>query len=313
MKKRVYVIYTGGTLGMQKTARGFRPVANWFEQQLRSQALLQQANMPEFSLHEYSPLLDSSDIRPEHWLKIAQDIAAHYHHYDGFVVLHGTDTMAYTAAALQHLFKNLAKPVIVTGAQIPFSEPHSDTLTNVRNALYAAAYSELNEVGLLFHQHILPALYATKYSSESLDGFAAPNAAPLVQWSSPYLQLTESCATQRPLAPALQLHAFTPKRIYVLTIHPGMDFELLAHSLQQPWDGVILYSLGSGNIPQHPLLLESLQALAARGVKLYNCSQCLQGSVSAKYASGYLMAEMGVIASEDKGLEATFAYAQILG
>lgn len=296
---------------MQKTDRGFHPVPNWFEQQLRNLPELAADDMPEFTLHEYSPLLDSSDIRPEHWLAMAEDIAENYEQYDGFVVLHGTDAMAYTAAGLHYLLGDLAKPVIITGAQIPLSEPNSDTLANVRNALYAAAHSDLQQVGLLFQQHIFAAQYATKYSSENLDGFASPNAVPLLEWQEAYLHLQPSTSITKEFAP-LQVKPFTPKRVTVVTFHPGMDFKLVANWLKQPWDAVILHSFGAGNIPQHPLLLDTLKTLVEQGVRLYNCSQCKHGRVSAKYSSGVLMAEMGVIPSEDKGLEATLAKAQII-
>lgn len=311
MKKRVYIIYTGGTLGMQKTERGFRPVPNWFEQQLRELDVLNAPDMPEFTFNEYTPLLDSSDIRPEHWLTMAQDIAANYQQYDGFVILHGTDTMAYTAAALHILLENLAKPVIITGAQIPLSEEHSDTVTNVRNALYAAAHSSIKQVGLLFHRRVFLGEYATKYSTASLDGFASPNTKPLLEWPGEYLQLEPASNTESASLPDLVVKNFTPKQVTVLTFHPGMNFELIANSLNQPWDAVILHSFGSGNIPQNPLLLNTLAKLSQKGVTLYNCSQCLHGEVATKYASGYLMADMGVIAVGDRTLEATLALAHI--
>src|SRR5690554_4209558 len=126
-KKQIYVVYTGGTLGMQKTERGFRPVPNWFEQQLRSLLEFNSPEMPGFKLHEYSTLLVTSDIHPQHWQTIAQDIVDNHEYYDGFVVLHGTDTMAYTAAGLHYLLEGLTKPVILTGAQLR-SEEHTSEL-----------------------------------------------------------------------------------------------------------------------------------------------------------------------------------------
>lgn len=309
-KKRVFIIYTGGTLGMQKTERGFRPVPNWFEEQLVSLPELHSAEMPEYELLEYSPLLDSSDILPEHWARMAQDIAERYDQFDGFVVLHGTDTMAYTAAALHYLLEDLSKPVIVTGSQIPLSEPSSDAPANVRNAIYAAAHSGLQQVGLLFHRQILAGNYATKFSAQALDGFASPNAKPLWQWQEEFLSLPTSEPSSAEVAP-LKIKPLAPKRVTVVTFHPGMEFKLVGHWLDQAWDAVILHSFGAGNIPQHPLLLDMLRQLANRGVKLYNCTQCLEGEVQTKYASGYLMAEMGVISCGKQTLEATLVQAHL--
>lgn len=307
-RKRVLIIYTGGTLGMQKTERGFRPVPNWLAEQLASLPALHTQEMPTYELIEYSPLLDSSDILPEHWANIANDIAKNYQQFDGFVVLHGTDTMAYTAAALHYLLENLSKPVIITGSQIPLSEENSDAPANIRNALYAAAYSGLQQVGLLFHRRLLAGNYATKFSAQALDGFASPNADPLLQWNDEYLQL-------RPIASSannhLKVKPFSPKKVIVLTFHPGMNFELLAAWLKQPWDAVILHSFGSGNIPQNPQLLEILAWLAKQKTTLYNVSQCPHGEVQANYASGYWLAELGVISQGKLSLESSVAFAHI--
>src|SRR5690554_6940122 len=191
-KKQIYVVYTGGTLGMQKTERGFRPVPNWFEQQLRSLPEFNSPEMPGFTLHEYSPLLDSSDIHPQHWQSIAQDIVDNYEYYDGFVVLHGTDTMAYTAAGLHYLLESLTKPVILTGAQLAIGEPNTDAVRNVRNALYAAAFSGINQVSLLFDKHLLKSEYATKFDELRINSFAYFNDEPLLAWEEEVLQIKET-------------------------------------------------------------------------------------------------------------------------
>lgn len=300
---------------MQKTERGYRPVAHFFEQRLRAQAELHSTDMPEFVVHEYSPLLDSSDIRPEHWQKIAQDIADNYADFDGFVVLHGTDTMAFSAAALHYLLPNLTKPVILTGAQIPLVEPHSDTVNNVRNALFVAANSAMTQVAVLFHRVLLAAPYVTKFDAQSLDGFASPRCAPLLTWQQDfctYQDIKEPRKSPHRLGEhAITVTAFTPKKIGILHLYPGMDFELHSAYFQQPWDALILLSFGSGNIPQHPLLQQQLRALSARKVALINCSQCPKGEVEKKYGSGYFMADIGVIFAGDKTLESTLAWAHI--
>src|SRR5690554_6402493 len=307
-KKQIYVVYTGGTLGMQKTERGCRPVPNWFEQKRRSLPEFNSPEMPGFTLHEYSPLLDSSDIHPQHWQTIAQDIVDNYEYYDGFVVLHGTDTMAYTAAGLHYLLEGLTKPVILTGAQLAIGEPNTDAIRNVRNALYVAAFSAINQVSLLFDKHLLKAEYATKYDAQNLNGFASFNAESLLAWTEEFLTLPEMTVTANDSA-LPKLKEFTPKKVGLITFYPGMNFAFLATYLHQKWDTVILHSCGAGNIPHHPSLWQSLKELTAAGVQLINCTQCAKGEVQIKYASGYMMAELGVQSAGDKTLESTLARA----
>ncbi|MEF1219017.1 asparaginase domain-containing protein, partial [Photobacterium damselae] len=137
-RKHIYIAYTGGTIGMQKSDHGYIPVAGFMEKQLASMPEFHRAEMPEFTIHEYAPLIDSSDMTPSDWQRIADDIKANYDKYDGFVILHGTDTMAYTASALSFMFENLDKPVIITGSQIPLAELRSDGQSNLLNALHIA-------------------------------------------------------------------------------------------------------------------------------------------------------------------------------
>lgn len=303
--KRIFVIYTGGTLGMQPTPRGYQPLAGWLEQQLRQLPELQASDMPEFVLHEYAPLLDSSDMQPADWQTIAADIHAHYDDYDGFVVLHGTDTMAYSAAAVQCLLPGLGKPVLFTGAQIPLAEAGSDAPANIRNALYAAAHSGITQVGIVFHRQLLPAEYATKVDAQGLAAFAAPNAKPLLEWTDEYLKLSELVHVKNGDKP--ELKPLVAQKVAVLTLHPGMDFELIAQWLAQPWDAVILQTFGSGNAPQHPTLLSALKGASARGVRIINRSQCARGDVRTTYGGAYALADCGVVAAGDQTLEMLLA------
>jgi len=119
MRKRVYIAYTGGTIGMKRTRAGYRPEAGYLQQQMTAMRELRVPSMPAVTIHEYAPLLDSSNMTPREWVEIARDIAKNYRRYDGFVVLHGTDTMAYAASALPFMLRSLGKPVVITGSQIP--------------------------------------------------------------------------------------------------------------------------------------------------------------------------------------------------
>ncbi|MEO8036827.1 MAG: asparaginase domain-containing protein, partial [Acidobacteriota bacterium] len=146
-KKHVYVAYTGGTIGMKRTKAGaYSPEPGYLQRQMRDMPELRHASMPSFTIHEYEPLLDSSNMTPREWVKIAHDIAAHYDGYDGFVVLHGTDTMAYTASALPFMLHGLAKPVLITGSQIPLCEVRNDARENLITSLLIAANYDIPEV-----------------------------------------------------------------------------------------------------------------------------------------------------------------------
>lgn len=147
-KKSIYVAYTGGTIGMQRSEQGYIPVSGHLQRQLALMPEFHRPEMPEFTIQEYAPLMDSSDMTPEDWQHIADDIQAHYDDYDGFVILHGTDTMAFTASALSFMLENLSKPVIVTGSQIPLEALRSDGQINLLNSLYIAANHPVNEVTL---------------------------------------------------------------------------------------------------------------------------------------------------------------------
>lgn len=180
-KKSIYVAYTGGTIGMQRSEQGYIPVSGHLQRQLALMPEFHRPEMPDFTIHEYVPLMDSSDMTPEDWQHIAEDIKAHYDEYDGFVILHGTDTMAFTASALSFMLENLGKPVIVTGSQIPLAELRSDGQINLLNALYVAANYPINEVTLFFNNRLYRGNRTTKAHADGFDAFASPNLAPLLE------------------------------------------------------------------------------------------------------------------------------------
>lgn len=162
-RKRIYIAYTGGTIGMKKSARGYIPADGYLTETVEASAEFNRDEMPLFDIHEYQPLIDSSDMSPAHWQMIADDIKSKYHDYDGFVVLHGTDTMAYTAAALSFMFENLTKPVIVTGSQIPLSQLRSDGQVNLLNAMFLAANYPIAEVSLFFNNQLFRGIVPLRF------------------------------------------------------------------------------------------------------------------------------------------------------
>lgn len=179
MKKKVYIIYTGGTIGMKPTEDGYAPAKGFLREQMEAMPELKHDDMPEYFIHEYDPLLDSANMTPDNWMEIAMDIYNNYYEYDGFVVLHGTDTMAYTASALAFMLEGLAKPVVITGSQIPLYEIRSDGRVNLITAMQIAANYKIPEVCLYFGDKLLRGCRSVKFSADRLHAFTSPNFPPL--------------------------------------------------------------------------------------------------------------------------------------
>ena len=302
-KKSIYIAYTGGTIGMQKTENGFVPVAGFLTECLNGMPEFFREEMPHFDLHEYQPLIDSSDMSPAHWQQIADDIAANYDKYDGFVILHGTDTMAFTASALSFMLQDLSKPVIVTGSQIPLSELRSDGQTNLLNALYIAANYPVAEVCLFFNNKLFRGNRTSKVHAEGFDAFASPNY-PLLLEAGIQIRMRAGSLAPTQLLP-LRVQQIKPQPIGVVTLYPGISTEIFTNILQQPVKALILMTYGVGNAPQQPALLNALKEAHDNGIILVNLTQCLQGRVNmGGYATGNALAHAGVISGYDMTVEA---------
>jgi len=180
-KKFIYIAYTGGTIGMQKSKHGYVPMSGCLQKHLIKMPEFHSSEMPNFFIKEYNPLIDSSNMTPTEWQKIANDIKKNYHKYDGFIILHGTDTMAYTASALSFILENLGKPVILTGSQIPLSEIRSDGRQNLLNSLFITANYPICEVTLFFNYKLYRGNRTTKSHADGLNAFSSPNLKPLLK------------------------------------------------------------------------------------------------------------------------------------
>ncbi|MFM7117579.1 MAG: asparaginase domain-containing protein, partial [Planctomycetota bacterium] len=177
--KRVCIINTGGTIGMRQSPQGLVPEPGYLARLMQKMQELAESPMPDYAIVEYDPVIDSADMTPVHWLQIANDIAQSYQQFDGFVVLHGTDTMAYTASALAFMLPNLAKPVILTGSQLPLGQVRNDARENLKTAMMFAADYPVPEVGVFFGEMLLRGCRTTKASASRLDAFDSPNYPPL--------------------------------------------------------------------------------------------------------------------------------------
>lgn len=303
-KKSIYVAYTGGTIGMQRSSHGYVPVSGHLQNQLADMPEFHRPEMPDFTIHEYQPLIDSSDMTPQDWQSIADDIKANYDQYDGFVILHGTDTMAFTASALSFMLENLTKPVIVTGSQIPLEALRSDGQQNLLNALFIAANYPISEVSLFFNNHLFRGNRTTKAHADGFNAFASPNLPPLLEAGIHIRRLNTPPA---PMGKGqLIVHSVTPQPVGVVTLYPGISADVVSNFLRQPVKALILRSYGVGNAPQNPAFLNELKEASARGIVVVNLTQCMSGKVNmGGYATGNALALAGVISGGDLTVEAT--------
>jgi L-asparaginase len=308
-KKRVYIAYTGGTIGMAATHDGYAPAPGYLAELMAAIPELRHPDMPEYDIHEYDPLIDSANMTPEGWLHIAQDIAAHYEDYDGFVVLHGTDTMAYTASALPFMLGGLNKPVILTGSQIPLREVRNDARGNLITAMMLAADYHIPEVCLCFGDTLLRGCRSTKVNAIGFQAFASPNFPPLGRIG---IDISIDWDLVMPRVPEmihLEVNAFQAPLVGVLRLFPGISAELVHSMLRPPLKGLVLEAYGVGNGPSsNRTLMDALRHATESGVVVVDCSQCLQGLVDLDdYAAGSALAKIGIISGYDMTTEAALA------
>jgi L-asparaginase len=305
-KTNIYIIYTGGTIGMKPTSHGYSPEPGFLGEYIQNLPEFFHHSMPNFTLYEHSPLIDSSNMSPQHWQDIANIIQKEYENYDGFVVLHGTDTMAYTASALSFMFENLSKPVIVTGSQIPLSQLRSDGQHNLLNAMYLAAHFPIHEVTLFFNNQLFRGNRTTKVCADSFNAFDAPNHHVLIE-SGIKIKVNQA-QIESPIQRRLRVQQIKPQAISILSLYPGIDFDWIAQVLDQPIKALILMTFGAGNAPQDPKLLKLLKKADSQQKITINLSQCMQGSVNMQsYAAGQALQNVGMISGLDMTKEASLA------
>lgn len=255
--------------------------------------------------------IDSSDINIVHWQKIARTIAQSYDVYDGFVVLHGTDTMAYTASALSFMLENLHKPVVITGSQLPIGEVRTDGEENLITALQIAAATDskgdplVQEVAILFENYLWRGNRATKSSADNFNAFRSNNYPPLATIGLEIEYNTEALLhdeLRRPLNPRYEMDA----SVGCITLFPGLTPEMLEYQLSAPGlKGVVMRTYGAGNAPTGSWFIEAIRRASSRGLVIVNVTQCVNGGVDAKrYQAGSTLAEAGALSGGDITFEA---------
>ena len=303
--KRVYIAYTGGTIGMKPSENGFIPEAGYFSEQIKKLPELSYPDMPDVTVHEYDNLIDSSNITPDDWYTITEDIKANYDDYDGFIVLHGTDTMAYTASALSFMLEDLSKPVIVTGSQIPWSQMRTDARENLIASILLASKYDIPEVGLYFHNRLYRGNRARKTDAIGFHAFQSPNFPPLVKVGS-QIELNKEIVLQEPSKP-LKINRIIQPNVVVLSLFPGFSAKMLESVIKSGIQGLVLMTYGMGNAPSNqPEFLTLLNEADKSGIIIVNCTQCLIGRVDmTNYQTGQELLNVGVISGFDMTPEAT--------
>ncbi|MEP5212033.1 asparaginase domain-containing protein [Sulfitobacter pontiacus] len=285
---RLCVIHTGGTIGSVMTPTGFAPKPGLVEETLEQLATAGQVQVA-YDMVLADPLIDSSQAQVADWNWIAGEIAARHDSHDGFVVIHGTDSLAYAAGALALALEGLAKPVVVTGSMVPLSVQGNDGARNLVEAM-AAACSAAPGVWVQFAGQLLPGTRVQKLNSVAEEAFGADrrDLAPVV------------------VAPAFRQQVFAPQSIAVITLTPGVDPVMLGDMCARA-DGVILRCFGSGNVPGDTVFRSFLRGLASRDMPVLAISQCAAGGMMmGTYSAGAALADARAIDGKDMTLEVAY-------
>lgn len=328
-ESRVLVLYTGGTIGMMRNERGrLVPIPHAMETNIRryphmhdeDYAVKRFANnftqplvLPEcqgerrrvvYWVYEYDPLLDSSNMTMDDWIRVAKDIREVYELFDGFVVLHGTDTLSYTASALSFMLENLGKPVVITGSQIPLFETRSDGRDNFISSLIMAGSYSIPEVAVFFNNKLYRGNRTTKVSTGSLQAFDSPNMSPLA--TAGIAIHVDYRSVYRPTSlEKFKVFDRLNRNVGLLRIFPSISAETVRAFLQPPMAGVVIQTYGAGNMPSNRKdIMEELRKATERGVIIVNITQCMHGAVDAIYETGQALVDSGVLAGMDMTPEA---------
>ena len=309
-KASILIIYTGGTIGMiENPETGALENFDW--EQFRQY-------VPELKRFDYQidammfeHPIDSSDMEPKYWVKIVEMISENYDRYDGFVVLHGTDTMAFTASALSFMLENIGKPVIITGSQLPIGQLRTDGKENLLTSIEIAAARNhsgdpmVPEVCIFFENQLLRGNRTTKINAEGFNAFRSYNY-PILATAGIHIKYEYDKIHKPDFSLPLQPHYLYDTNVIVLTLFPGIQENIIRNILHTPGlRAVVLKTYGSGNAPQRPWFIKLLKEATERGIVIVNISQCPTGMVEmGRYETGLHLLDAGVISGYDSTVEA---------
>ena len=314
MERSILIIYTGGTIGMKQDPVDFTLKPFNFGQIL--------SEVPEIrkfvcrvDTYSFSPLIDSSDAQPEFWIDLARLIKKEYANYDGFVVLHGTDTMSFTASALSFMLENLEKPVVFTGSQLPIGMLRTDGKENLISAVEIASAADeqgrpiVPEVTVFFDSHLYRGNRTIKYSAENFWAFRSENAPALADTGIHIKYNLDEIRYPKQYGNPLKISETLDTDVAILKIFPGMRENMVrALFATEGLRAVILETFGSGNAPTQKWFLDIISEADRRGLIIMNITQCIAGCVDMEaYATGIELKKMGVVSGYDSTLEAALA------
>ena len=301
----VLLIYTGGTIGMiENPETGALENFN-FDHLLKHVPELKKFNY-HISSFQFNPPIDSSDMEPAFWAQLVKIIYENYDSFDGFVILHGTDTMAYTASALSFMLENLSKPVILTGSQLPIGTLRTDGKENLITAIEIAAAKNpdgsavVPEVCIFFENHLMRGNRTTKINAENFNAFRSFNYPPLARVGI-HIKYEPNLIRKADLTKPLKPHYLFDTNVVILTLFPGIQEDIVAAVLQVPGlKAVVLKTFGSGNAPQKEWFIRQLKEATERGIIIVNITQCTSGAVEMeRYGTGIQLLQAGVISGYD--------------
>lgn len=305
---KILVIYTGGTIGMVNDPISGMLIPFNFDQIKENVPELSRLNY-HLDIHSFDPVLDSSNMDPEIWKTLAELIYNNYDLYDGFVILHGSDTMAFTASALSFMLENLGKAVVLTGSQLPIGQIRTDAKENLITALEIAVAKEngkslVPEVCIYFDAQLFRGNRSIKYNSEKFEAFRSPNYSILAE-AGVHLQFNKNYILQAPINKLILRTNFNAN-IGVLKLYPGITPQAVQAITTSKVDAIILETFGSGNTTTASWFLDSLKGAILNGKIIIDISQCKKGSVQlGRYETSRGLQEMGVLSGFDLTFEAT--------
>lgn len=309
-RPKLLIIYTGGTIGMiENPDTGALEPFN-FEHLLDNVPKLRLLDLDLESVEFENPI-DSSSMNPEHWQEIARVIEDNYDKYDGFVILHGTDTMAYTASALSFMLENLDKPVIITGSQLPIGDVRTDGEENLITALQVAGATgcdgrpKVREVAILFEDFLLRGNRSSKHSADNFAAFSSNNYPPLAEIGLDIHFNTDRLGLRPPKGPFRVNYGMDTNVMYI-DLFPGIQEGVVRHLFNTPGiKGIVMKTFGAGNGPNDPWFIKTLKEAVNRGIVVVNISQCANGSVMPElYSAGLGISKTGVVSGRDITSEA---------